>query len=157
MNITDTVTTIRRVIVIAAVAMLAPAQAEQPQSAADAAAEVRAAEQAFADAFASRDLDRFASFIHADAVFTGRDGNLQGREAVMAVWGRFFESDEAPFSWAPERVLASSDGNMGATTGPVRDRDGRHVGAFASTWARQEDGSWQVVFDVSPSCPPPER
>jgi len=117
--------------------------------------ELRAAEQAFADAFAARDYDRFASFIHDDAVFSGRDGPLQGKEAVLAVWKHYFESEQAPFRWAPDRVLVSADGNSGATTGPVWDGSGRHVAAFSSTWMRQLDGSWQVVFDLSPSCPPP--
>lgn len=116
--------------------------------------QVRAAEQAFADAFAARDLDRFAAFIHPTAVFSGRDGPLQGKEQVLAVWSRYFESDTRPFSWMPETVLASADGRMASTTGPVKDSSGTWVGAFASTWMRQSDGSWQVVFDISPACPP---
>lgn len=125
---------------------------EQSETAADT---LRAAEQAFADAFAARDIDRFASFINHDAVFTGREGPLEGKEAVLAVWRDYLERPEPPFSWSPERVLVSRDGTMGSTTGPVRDPAGRWVGAFASTWMRQPDGSWQVVFDISPSCPPP--
>lgn len=115
--------------------------------------DVRNAEQAFADAFAARDLERFASFIHPDAVFAGRDGPLQGREAILVVWSRFFESEEPPFRWAPKRVLVRPNGETAMTTGPVFDREGRPIGAFASTWARQPDGVWQVIFDVSPSCP----
>lgn len=121
------------------------------------ATEVRAAEQAFADAFAARDLERFASFIQQDAVFAGAAGPLEGKEAVLAVWRRYLEPAEPPFSWAPARVLVSADGTMGSTTGPVRDAQGHWVGAFASTWMKQADGRWQVVFDISPSCPPPQR
>jgi len=116
--------------------------------------ELRLAELAFADAFADRDLERFAAFIHPDAVFAGAEGPLQGKEAVLAVWSRYFEAAAAPFSWAPERVLVNAAGTLGSTTGPVRDPQCRHVGAFASTWQKQRDGTWLVVLDTSPSCPP---
>lgn len=116
--------------------------------------ELRLAELAFAAAFAERDLERFAGFLHPDAVFAGRDGPLQGKQAVLAVWSRYFEVPSAPFSWAPERVLVNAAGTLGSTTGPVRDPQGRHVGSFASTWQKQRDGSWLVVLDTSPSCPP---
>jgi len=146
---------IRRGVPVLLCALLVAVAARGGEPAATPAEAVRAAEQAFADAFAARDLTRFAAFIHEDAVFTGRDGPLEGREGVLAVWRRYLEPAEAPFSWAPERVLVSPDGSMGTTTGPVRDARGCWIGAFSSTWMKQPDGTWQVVFDISPSCPPP--
>lgn len=134
-----------------------PAAAAEPMnsSSASAMASVREAEIGFAAAFADRDLEGFAAFIHPEAVFAGRDGPLVGREAVLSVWSRYFDTATAPFSWEPERVLVNAKGTLASTSGPVRDPEGRHVGAFASTWQKQADGSWQVVFDTSPSCPPP--
>jgi ketosteroid isomerase-like protein len=114
---------------------------------------LRAAEQAFADAFARRDRAAFEALIHPDAVFGGGAGPLTGKAAVMEVWGEMLAADEAPFSWRPERVLVAPDGRLGVTTGPVMAPDGTHVGAFSSTWERQDDGGWLVIFDLGPSCP----
>jgi ketosteroid isomerase-like protein len=119
------------------------------------AAEVAAAETAFAQSMADRDLEAFASFVHPDAVFSGRDAPLIGRDAVVAVWSQFFEGPDAPFSWAPETIQVNSAGDMGMSTGPVYDPSGTWVASFASTWVKQDDGRWLVVFDISPRCPPP--
>lgn len=117
--------------------------------------EVRDAESAFAQAFANRDFERFASFVAADAVFSSASGSLVGKEAVLAEWKAYFETEVPPFSWRPERVLVVPGGTLAATTGPVLLADGRHVGAFASTWRKDDDG-WRVVLDVSPPCPRPD-
>lgn len=134
-------------------ALLASAALPTPAVADGTEDSLRAAEQAFADAFASRDRAAFEALIHPDAVFGGAEGPLTGKAAVMEVWGTYLEPEDAPFSWRPERVLVAPDGRLGVTTGPVMAPDGTHVGAFSSTWERQEDGGWLVIFDMGPSCP----
>ena len=124
-----------------------------PAAAGPAEDSLRAAEQAFADAFARRDRVAFEALIHPDAVFGGAEGPLTGRSAGMEVWGNYLEAEEPPFSWRPERMLVAPDGQLGVTTGPVMAPEGTHVGAFSSTWERQEDGGWLVIFDMGPSCP----
>lgn len=118
----------------------------------EAAMEVRVTEQAFADAFAARDLERFAEFIHPDAVFEGREGQLTGKDAVLEVWSRYFESDRPPFTWEPRKVLVSPDGRLASSSGPVLNHEGDQVGTFSSTWQRQDDGSWKIILDLSPPC-----
>lgn len=139
---------------IALVALSCLLAAALPVAAAEPVEEaVRAAEQGFADAFARRDAAAFAAFIHPEARFMGGTGPLLGRDAVLAAWNDLLSAPEPPFSWRPERVLVSADGTLGMTTGPVLDPTGRHVGAFSSTWQRQPDGTWKVIFDMAPSCP----
>jgi len=114
-------------------------------------AELRAAEQAFANTMAERDHAAFVSFLAEEAVFVG-DKVLRGREAVGAGWKRFFEGPQAPFSWKPDSSLVLQSGKLGLTSGPVYDPAGKRVGTFQSTWRREADGAWRVVFDRG--CPP---
>ena len=114
---------------------------------ADAIEEVRQAEIAFAKAFADRDKEKFFSMIANDATFLSGLTTAQGKDAVVKRWSRFFESPQAPFSWGPERVSVSADGKLGLSTGPVYDPKGTHVGDYISTWRKEADGSWKIIFD----------
>ncbi len=111
--------------------------------------EVRRAEMAFAKAFADRDQARFFSFVLDDATFLGAMRTLSGKKQVIERWSRFFEGPEAPFSWGPERVAVDASGRTGLSTGPVYDPNGQHIGSFITTWIKQKDGSWKVLFDSS--------
>ena len=114
-------------------------------------AEVRTAEQAFAKTMADRDHAAFVSHLAEDAVFIGREP-LRGRDAVAAGWKAYYEGPQAPFSWAPELVVVSAGGTLALSSGPVHDPSGERVGTFNSTWRRDPDGRWRVVFDKG--CPP---
>lgn len=116
-------------------------------------AQVTAAETAFAKSMADRDHVAFTSFIAEDAVFVGRSV-LRGRQAVADGWKRFFEGPQAPFAWAPERVVVIASGTLALSSGPVYDPEGKRVGTFNSTWRLEGDGSWKIVLDNG--CPPCE-
>jgi len=119
------------------------------------AAQVRAAETAFAKTMADRDQAAFASFVANEALFFGDQSVLRGKAAVVAGWKPLFDGARAPFSWAPEVVEVLDSGSLALTSGPVRDPDGRQIGTFNSVWRREADGSWKVVFDKG--CPPCTR
>jgi ketosteroid isomerase-like protein len=120
----------------------------------NAAEEVRQAEIAFAKAFADRDSAKFFSYVLDDATFLSRRGTLSGKAEVIRVWSDFFKPEKPPFSWRPERVVVNGAGDLGLSTGPVRDPEGKHIGDFASVWQKQKDGSWKIVFDGPGSGPP---
>lgn len=122
-------------------------------SAADRAEEVRAAEIAFAKAFADRDAKEFFSYLAEDAQFLGRRSIMRGKQEVIAGWSEFFKPSVAPFRWQPERVVANAAGDLGFSTGPVFDEAGVQIGTFTSTWVRQPDGSWKILFDGGSACP----
>ena len=122
-----------------------------PDAGRDASQEVRAAETAFAGAFAARDAARFASFLADDAVFFSPPDALRGPAAVMARWSKMLEAKEAPFSWRPEHVAVNAAGTIGFSTGPVFDPRGTRIAVYTSVWVRQGDGRWKVQFD-GPGC-----
>lgn len=114
--------------------------------------QVRRTEIAFAATMAERDHEAFRSFLAEETIFLSAKGVLRGREAVAEGWKRFYETPEAPFSWAPETVEVLDSGTLAISTGPVSTPDGARVGTFNSTWRREQDGSWKIVLDNG--CPP---
>jgi pimeloyl-ACP methyl ester carboxylesterase/ketosteroid isomerase-like protein len=122
---------------------------------ADDRSDVADTERAFAKAFADRDKAKFFSFVADDAVFLSSASTLVGKARVVEVWSRFFEGPVAPFAWTPDRVSISADGTLGLSSGPVFDPEGNHAGAFMSTWRKQKDGTWKIVFDGSGPGPAP--
>ena len=110
-------------------------------------------EEAFAAAFATRDPEKFASFVADDAVFAGRT-LLRGKAAVREAWTKMMTSGPVPpFSWRPSRAMVAGD--VGTTSGPVYDPSGKWIGGFHSVWRRQGDGSWRIVLDSGASCEEP--
>jgi ketosteroid isomerase-like protein len=124
-----------------------------PASAADRTEEVRATEIAFAKAFADRDAKKFLLYLADDAQFLGRRNTMHGKQEVIAGWSEFFKPSVAPFRWQPERVVTNAAGDLGFSSGPVFDEAGVQIGTFTSTWARQPDGSWKILFDGGSACP----
>ena len=113
----------------------------------DLARQVRAAESAFADTMAKRDLKAFATFLDDEAVFFGGKGAIRGKAEVVEQWKAFFDGPTAPFSWTPESVEVLDSGALAHSSGPVHDPQGKRVATFNSVWRRGEDGRWRVVFD----------
>ena len=108
---------------------------------------VRATELAFAKTMADRDLEAFLSFIAPDAVFFNGSRPLRGIDAIEEDWGRMFEGDTPPLSWAPDVVQVMESGDMAISSGPVTGPDGQYQGRFNSVWRKKADGSWEVIFD----------
>ena len=128
-----------------------------PVFAADRTEEVRATEAAFAKAFAERDAKKFFSYLSDDAQFLGRLKTMHGKQEVIADWSEFFKPAVAPFRWEPERVVTNAAGDLGFSSGPVFDETGAQTGTFTSTWVRQADGSWKILFDGGSACPTTKR
>ena len=116
------------------------------------AAEVRAAETAFAKTMADRDHAAFTAMLADEAVFFGSKTILRGRTAVSEGWRPLFEGSQAPFSWAPDKVEVLDSGTLALSTGPVFDPGGARTGTFNSVWRRGDDDRWRIVFDNG--CPP---
>lgn len=133
-------------LLLAACATTRPAPAPQVDVAA-LEREVAATETAFARTMADRDFEAFASFLAEDAIFVNGRNPLRGRDAIIAHWKRFYEEPDAPFSWRPDIVVVLSSGELAQTKGPVFDPEGNPIAEFRSTWRRNADGSWQIVFD----------
>lgn len=111
------------------------------------AAQVRAAEAAFARSMAERDHAAFVAHLAAEAIFFSERGVLRGRDAVAADWKRYYEGPTAPFAWQPESVEVLDSGTLAHSSGPVFAADGRRIATFNSIWRREADGRWRIVFD----------
>ena len=139
----------RRTIAAGLLALLAAGCVATPATVDLAAAreEVEATERAFAATMARRDLAAFASFLANDTVFFAGPTPLRGKDAVVKAWAKFYEGDEAPFSWEPDLVEVLEAGTLALSSGPVRDPQGNPVGRFNSIWRRETPGVWRIVFD----------
>jgi ketosteroid isomerase-like protein len=147
----------RPVLLACALSLSAFAHAASLPSAADiaaTAAEVKAAEIAFAKTMADRRFDRFADFVAEDAVFNGRDVQI-GRATILQVWKMYFDAPKAPFSWAPDAIAPTADRRYAISTGLVHDASGKLTGRFTTIWRKDADGHWRAVADqgVGVDCP----
>jgi ketosteroid isomerase-like protein len=115
--------------------------------------ELRATEAAFAKTMADRDHAAFRTFLADEAVFFSGEQALRGADAVAEAWSRFYEGEDAPFSWEPGDVAVLESGTLGLSSGPVFDPEGNRVGTFNSVWRRGADGKWKIVFDRGCDCP----
>ena len=136
---------------VVALALTLPAALQAPPAGvAQLQQEIRMREQAFAKTMADRNLAAFRSFLSAEAVFVGAT-TTRGPDEITAAWKRFFDGPQAPFSWQPETVEVLASGTLALSSGPVFDPKGERIGTFNSTWRREADGVWRVVFDKG--CP----
>ncbi len=114
--------------------------------------ELRAAEIAFAQTMADRDHAAFVSFLDEEAVFFSGEQPLRGADEIALAWSRYYDGEEASFSWAPVAVSVLESGNLGLSSGPVLNSEGKQIATFNSLWRRDGDGAWKVIFDRG--CPP---
>jgi len=128
---------VRFIAVTGILAVLVGCSSAPPSSGGVAKEQVLAAERAFAETMARRDLKAFASYVSEEAVFFGGTAPLRGKQQVVESWSRYFEGSDAPFSWEPDEVEVLSSGTLALSTGSVRDPSGKVVARFNSIW-RQE-------------------
>ena len=115
--------------------------------------EVVCAEPGFSRAAEARDRSAFLAFVDPDARFV--TGNVaRGHAEIAEAWRAFLSPDGPAIRWRPAVVEVSADGRLAISRGPYRtvsvDDNGDRSetwGHFISTWRRDEDGSWHVLFD----------
>lgn len=104
-------------------------------------------ERAFAKTMADRDHKAFTSFLSEETIFFSGPKPLHGKTEVAEWWKRFYEGNDAPFSWEPETVEVLESGKLALSTGPVRDPGGKIVSTFTSIWRLEAPGTWRIIFD----------
>lgn len=128
-----------------------PALPPMPADLSPLAQEVWKTETAFAASMANRDHAAFVAHLSEEAIFAG--GTVQrGRARVAEAWKAYFDGPRAPFSWGPAVAVVLDSGNLAMTSGPVFDPAGKRTGTFISTWRKDPDGRWRIIFDTG--CPP---
>jgi len=123
--------------------------AAQPANPARAAAELLAADRAFAVAAPATDLPSALNAMFAENVVMPAPGVgfADGREAVRAALQRDPANATSKIHWTPVRAAVSGDGTHGYTLGFVETTraDGTKVpGKYLAYWVRGAEG-WRVV------------
>jgi ketosteroid isomerase-like protein len=138
-------------------ALGSPTAAQTVDSRTRAEAAMLTADRGFDQAMADHDLNRFLSFVAADAAFDSADG--RGRDAVAKAWAAFFAPGGPTIRWSPAKAEALVAGDVGYTVGTWERRSkdaGKEVvrrGQYLTVWRKQKDGSWQATFDTGSTAP----
>lgn len=109
--------------------------------------QVFAAERAFAQSMADRDLKAFSRHLSDEAVFFDGAKALRGKQEVTDGWAPSFAGAQAPFSWEPDQVEVLASGSLALSTGLVKDPGGKVIARFNSIWRMEAPNAWRVVFD----------
>lgn len=113
-------------------------------------------ERSFAQSVERHDAEAFADHVQRDTVFqAGTPEPLRGRAAVVEAWTPIV-AGEFPLRWHPGFVSIGGDPDIALSVGPawVENPDPKaasrfRLGSFVSTWVRDDDGAWRVLFDRS--------
>ena len=144
-----------------ACAQSAPPPAAPPAAKMTAAeCEVWNRERSFAASVEHHDAVAFADHVHAQAAFgAGSAAPTHGRDAVVADWKDIIDGKQIKLGWSPGIVTIGGDGSLAISRGPSWIEDLRpdpklpdaakryRIGEFISTWIKDKDGKWRVLFD----------
>jgi ketosteroid isomerase-like protein len=113
-------------------------------------------ERSFAASVEHHDAVAFADHVSEHAAFdAGSPQPLLGRDAVVAGWKGIIEGKYFNLHWSPGIVTLGGDGSLAISHGPAWIEDLRpnakqrfQIGEFLSTWIKDKDGQWRVLFDA---------
>ncbi|MEO5621796.1 MAG: DUF4440 domain-containing protein [Dokdonella sp.] len=120
-------------------------------------------ELGFARSVEAHDATAFASYLHAGTVFgAGSAKPTRGRYAVVESWKGIIEGRKFALRWHPGFVSIGGDPNIALSSGPAWTEDFDPaskqrftISAFTSTWVKDTDGQWRVLFDGAGAPPKP--
>jgi len=129
------------------------ARAKGSSSAADA---IKSTDQQWADAAASKDVDKSASFCGPDAaILVPNAPAAEGKEAIRKWFQEIFNIPNFKLIWHATGAEGAKSGDLGYSTGKFdlsyTDPSGKQVtdhGKYVTVWKKQKDGSWKVVRDI---------
>jgi uncharacterized protein (TIGR02246 family) len=121
----------------------------------------------WAQAAATRDLERIVSYWTDDAViYTPGEAPVAGKEAIRKYVSASLELPGFAIKWTPTRAEVSKAGDLGYTIGtnaitlPVAQGGSITIeGRYVTVWRKEQDGRWRCVIDTwnpAPAPSPPE-
>lgn len=147
-----------RVAALALLPSLACAHGGAADRPSDAAAELLAADRAFAAATAERGVEGWVAWFAEDGAMVRGSGEVVGHAAIRAAMGPFLEDPALGLRWEPTRAEVAPGGDLGYTVGTYeivgRDPATGEVtatlenGMYLTVWRRGADGGWEVVADI---------
>lgn len=118
------------------------------------AAEVMAADAAWAEVAASKSVERMLEFYDEEAVFIGQNGTvISGLENLRVAWTAFFAVPGIKLSWKVVQVKASRSQDLACSYGAWETEQGppgqqtKQNGVYVFVWRKQPDGRWKVLVD----------
>ena len=125
-------------------------------SASNAAEAIKKADDAWAAAAATKDVDKSASFCAPDAaILVPNAPAAEGKEAIHKWFQETFGVPNFKLLWHATVTDAARSGDLGYSSGKYElsytDPSGKTVsdhGKYVTVWQKQQDGSWKVVRDI---------
>ncbi len=145
----------RSFVAAAAMVLVLGACATPPDQSAAAVAAVRAADSAWADAFARKDLTAYLAFVDSAAVIQAPNaGALRGQAAIRSFMEGFLALPGLSGTWRPVTVEAARSGELAYSSGTYEisfdGPGGRRItdrGKYIEIWRKQPDGSWKMITE----------
>jgi ketosteroid isomerase-like protein len=105
----------------------------------------------------AHDATAFAGHVHEGAVFAaGTAAPQRGRAVVVERWKEIIEGKKFALHWHPGYVSIGGDPRIALSSGPawIEDFDPKttqrySTSRYTSTWVKDADGEWRVLFDGS--------
>ncbi len=115
------------------------------------AAVVRAADSAWARAFAARSVDQVISFYDPDAMTAGRAMfPARGLAELRAAWAGLFAQATWQLTWQVDSVAVAPSGTVAYSTGRWRQLGPTpESGVYLAVWKKGADGRWRVLLDAA--------
>lgn len=107
---------------------------------------IKDADAAWAEAIASKSVDRTLAFYAPDAVTEGSAiFPAHGVADFRAGWKRLFAEPDFALTWKTEHVAVTESGSLAYSSGTWKN--GNQHGPFIAVWQKQPDGKWKVIID----------
>lgn len=117
---------------------------------------LRAADEAWSKAAASKDLDKTVSYYSTDAsVLPPNAPIVTTKEGIRKTWGDMIASPGFVISWKATKVEVAKSGDLGFVSGTyeftMNDAGGKPMtdkGKYVEVWEKQADGKWKCGTDT---------
>ena len=117
----------------------------------------------WAQAAATRDLERIVSYWTEDAViYSPGEAPVSGKQAIRLYVSESLKMPGFAIIWTPMQAEVSRSGDLGYTTGTnaitVPTAEGgvtTLAGRYVTVWKKASDGKWRCVVDSWSPAPPP--
>ena len=143
-----------RVLAVLALAMALAAPVAHAGPASDTAAQVRAADIAFARRAAEAGTAQaFREFMDpADGLEFGAGPPIRGAEAIFNAMGGAAPA-KARLTWTPSDAWGAASGDLGVTTGtwsstPLAGSAPTATGRYVTVWRKDAAGHWKGLIDI---------
>lgn len=152
-----------KLVVTAAFVMCVSSAGSQPVRDTAARDDLLKTDKEWAQAAATRDVERIVSYWTGDAViYSPGEAPVSGKEAIRGYVAQSLKNPGFAISWTPMQAEVSRSGDLGYTMGtnaftiPTAEGGSTTVaGRYVTVWRKEADGKWRCVVDFWNQAPAP--